>query len=133
MKIKLSDKTVRILQALGFLAVIAIMIMAISRMMEIKTKATIDQITDSFDSKESAAKQEREKLSFDNFILRKSFDSLKNDIYHYEGYLIDIKKDYSTHIKQYNNLKNDEKKFIPNATVSEQLDVISTAKYYEFK
>lgn len=132
-RIKAPEKFKNLLSGILFLAAIGIMIYSVNKMNEIKNKDYVNEIREEFIAKENKAQKAREKISYDNFILAKRFDSIQNDINNYEYLMYDIKKDYNLHLKQFNQIRNEEKKFIPNATLSEQLDVISTVKYSEFK
>lgn len=122
-----------ILKALGFLLVIGIFVWSVSNIIETKNRQTVEKIISDSEKKEQNAKREREKIAYNNFILARRFDSLQSDMNSHNNLLIGIKKDYGMHIEQFNQIKENEKKFIPNATLSEQLDVISTVKYSEFK
>ena len=128
----MNNKIIDILKGLGFVLVVGVFVWAISNMMELKNKETVEQILKDSEEKERQAQKEREKISYDNFIMAKKFDSLKNGIHSYENYMNTIKNDYSMHIQHFNTIKNEEKKFIPNATLREQYDVITNAKYSEY-
>ena len=122
-----------ILKALGFLLVIGLFVWSVSNIIEIKNKETVEKLISDSEKKEQNAKKEREKIAYNNFILARRFDSLQSDMNTHNQLLYGIKKDYIMHIEQFNQIKQNEKKFIPNATLNEQLDVISKAKYSELK
>lgn len=122
-----------ILKALGFLFVIAVFVWSISNIIETKNRQTVEKLISNSEKKEHNAKKERERIAYNNFILARRFDSLQSDMNTHNQLLFGIKKDYSLHLEQFNQIKENEKQFIPNATLSEQLDVISKAKYSEFK
>ena len=63
--------------------------------------------------------------------LRYKIDSVKTTVTASDLFLHDINADYQEHFKNLQKLKN-EKFTIPNATMREQYDVISSAKYTEY-
>ena len=122
-----------ILKVLGFLLVIGLFVWSVSNIIEIKNKDMVEKLISDSEKKEQNAKKERENIAYNNFILARRFDSLQSDINTHNNLLFGIKKDYSMHLEKFNKIKENKKKFIPNATLSEQLDVISTVKYSEYK
>lgn len=119
----------------GILYLLAIwgLLWSVSNIIETENQETIDKLIHDNNVKELQARREREEISRNNFLLHKKFDSLQEDILLQEDYIKAIKKDYSDYLQQFKKIKNEEKQYIPNATLSEQLDVITTAKYTEYK
>ena len=128
------NKHTDVLKAIAFLSIIGIFIWSISNIIEMKNRETVEKLIKDSEKKEHNAMKEREQIAYNNFILAKRFDSLQSDMNIHNQLLFGIKKDYNLHLEQFNTIKqNGEKKFIPNATFREQLDVISTVKYTEYK
>lgn len=63
--------------------------------------------------------------------LRYKIDSVKTTVTASDLFLRDINSDYQEHFRNLQKIKN-EKINIPNATIREQYDVITNAKYTEY-
>lgn len=127
------NKKYDVVKGVIYLLAIWVLIWSISNIIEKENQDTINKLIQDNTVKELQARREREEISRNNFLLHKKFDSLQEDILLQEDYIKAIKKDYSDYLQQFKKIKNGEKHYIPNATLSEQLDVITTAKYTEYK
>lgn len=116
-----------IVKALGFLALFSMLLFMVYR--ELKPK----RVVQSAPTRTTIIKEmvEQDALMKEVTSLRFKVDSVKNIIYDSEELLQNMDKDYQQYFENLQKIRN-EKISSPSASMREQYDVITTARYNDF-
>lgn len=130
---KLTQKTKDILKGLLYVAGVCLLIYTITNIVREESEDSAKLIIQQAESQALKAQEERQKIRMDAAIMNEELIHIKKEAQESNFMLKGFKSDFNNFYNNHQKLIHNEKAYIPNATISEQLDFISTVKYQEYK